>query len=354
MTPSLLPHPDSALPAIGDAPIADGRKSGLMDMIEQQPEVSIAINLLAPGIQLRAGGTDPAHVRLLADAADSVRLPGILVQKNNSRVIDGKHRVEVAKLRGELAIRARIADCTDAEALVLAIQSSMLHGLPLSRADRICGAKRVLAAHPDLSDRAVAAVTGLSAKPIASFRNSLADDAQFSGKRLGRDGKRHPIMPAEGRRRASEYIAAHPEASLRQIAREADVSLGTAHVIKSLGTAHVIKEKALSEAPAPMSPVRPSAVAVAGGSGPWNWPAISARLASDPALRYTEGGRSFLRWMSGHCLGENEWQEFVDAIPERWLPDISKIAVGMSEEWRQFAEKLGTKAQASAENSYSA
>ena len=346
MALSLLPSPNSAFPTIGDAPIANGSNGDLMGMIEGLPEVSIPISLLMPGIRLRAGGTDPAHVRLLADAADSARLPGILVQKSSSRVIDGKHRIEVAKLRGESAIRARIVDCTDAEALVLAIQANTLHGLPLSRADRISGAKRVLAAHPDWSDRAVAGVTGLSAKSIASFRNSLADDSRFSGKRLGRDGKRHPIMPAEGRRRASEYIVAHPEASLRQIAREADVSLGTAHVIK---------EKMLGETPAPVSPVRPSAgarsvrpSAAARDAGPPNWPTILAMLASDPSLRYTDGGRAFLRWMSGHCLGENEWQEYVDAIPGRWLPEITKVAVGMSEEWRQFAEKLGTRRQASA------
>jgi hypothetical protein len=344
MTLSLLPSLNSASPTIGAAPISNDSKGYLMDMIEQLPEVSIPIGLLAPGIQLRAAGTDPAHVRLLADAADSIRLPGILVQKNNSRVIDGKHRVEVAKLRGEPAIRAQIIDCTDTEALVIAIQSNTLHGLPLSRTDRMSGAKQVLAAHPDWSDRAVAGVTGLSAKSIAAFRNSLADDAQFSGKRLGRDGKRHPTMPAEGRRRAREYIAAHPGASLRQIAREADVSLGTAHVIK---------EKALSEAPAPLSPVGPSAVGPSADAGGHSarlrsWATISARLASDPSLRYTESGRTFVRWMNGHCLGESEWQEFVDAIPERWLPEISKIALGMSEEWRQFAEKLGTKVQATA------
>src|ERR1039458_10339815 len=138
------------------------------------PEVSVPISLLVPGFHLRQEGTDPAHVRLLADAAGSVQLPSILVQKSGSRIIDGLHRLEVAKLRGEWAISARIVDCTDSEALVLAIKTNTLHGLPVSRADRISGAKRMLAAHPDWSDRAVAGITGLSAKSIASLRNSAS------------------------------------------------------------------------------------------------------------------------------------------------------------------------------------
>jgi ParB-like chromosome segregation protein Spo0J len=323
--------------------------------VEQFPEISILLEMLVPGIQLRAGGTDPVHVRLLADAAGAVRLPSILVQKNGCRVIDGKHRVEAAKLLGQSVISARVIDCTDAEALVLAMKSNTLHGLPLSRVDRICGAKRVLASHPDWSDRSVASVAGLSAKSIASIRKSMADEGRPAPeKRLGRDGKRHPITPAEGRRRTVEYIVAHPDASLRQIAREADVSLGTAQVIKEKlrcgnesvfavskdqggprrsGSAH------LAEGPAPAAQSSP--VPTARGGEVLAWQAISAKLANDPSLRYTQSGRSFLQWMGRHCLYEGEWREFVDAIPLHWLPEVAKVAVSMSEEWRQLAERLG-------------
>src|SRR6202030_599911 len=61
--------------------------------VEQLPEISILLDMLVAGIQLRAGGTDPVHVRLLADAASAARLPSILVQKSGCRIIDGKHRV---------------------------------------------------------------------------------------------------------------------------------------------------------------------------------------------------------------------------------------------------------------------
>ncbi len=383
MTIMMTSDASSDQTGMDDAAISPSGNTDPMTMVELLPEVSVPIHLLTPGFHLRQEGTDPAHVRLLADAAGSVQLPAILVQKSGSRIIDGLHRVEVAKLRGEWNINARVVDCTDSEALVLAIRSNTLHGLPLSRADRIAGAKRVLAAHADWSDRAVAAITGLSAKSVASLRNSSTWDTQFTGKRLGRDGKRHPVLPTEGRRRAAEYIKAHPEASLRQIARETDVSLGTVHDVKDKlrrGLAPVPPLAGTQEAPvtpvAPLASVPPAdqtavgrATARAAGdprsglqsqpSAPVRairtdarpvrrlaWPMISAKLAGDPSLRYTEGGRAFLRWMAGHCLGADEWREFIDAIPQHWLPEVGRIAASMSEEWAQFAERLGTKLEA--------
>lgn len=362
-----------------------------MALIDQLPEVSVPVSSLVPGFHLRQDGTDAAHVRLLADAAGSARLPSILVQQRGTRIIDGMHRVEVAKLRGEWNIRARIVDCTDEEALVLAVKSNTLHGLPLTRADRISSAKRILADHADWSDRSVAVITGLSAKAIASLRNSSTGETPFYGKRLGRDGKRRPIVPSEGRRRAAEYINAHPEASLREVARETDVSLGTVHDVRErirrgedqhgqvpgrparraaaaqgelatpYGPGPVTTEpastgpvmmRAATTGPAPVGPVvtsppvRAIHAAAARGAPRVAWSAVAAKLAGDPTIRYTEGGRAFLRWMSGHSMQSDEWREFVDAIPQHWLDEVSRIAVSMSEEWRQFADRLGNKMEA--------
>jgi hypothetical protein len=325
----------------------------------------VPVSSLIPGFHLRQDGTDAAHVRLLADAAGSARLPSILVQRRGTRIIDGMHRVEVAKLRGEWNIRARIVDCTDEEALVLAVKSNTLHGLPLTRADRISSAKRILADHADWSDRSVAVITGLSAKAIASLRNSSTGETPFYGKRLGRDGKRRPIVPSEGRRRAAEYINAHPDASLREVARETDVSLGTVHDVRERirrgedqhgqvpgrpapravtaqtelapadGLAPVAAEPA-STAPAVMGPavmgpavmgpapagpvatsppIRAIHAAVAARSAQRvAWSAVATKLAGDPTIRYTEGGRAFLRWMSGHSMQSDEWRQFADRL----------------------------------------
>src|SRR3954451_14265854 len=347
-----------------------------MALIDQLPEVSVPVSSLVPGFHLRQDGTDAAHVRLLADAAGSARLPSILVQRCGTRIIDGMHRVEVAKLRGEWNIRARIVDCTDEAALVLAVKSNTLHGLPLTRADRISSAKRILADHADWSDRSVAVITGLSAKAIASLRNSSTGEIPFYGKRLGRDGKRRPIVPSEGRRRAAEYISAHPDASLREVARETDVSLGTVHDVRErmrrgeeqhehvpgrpAGPAAAAQtELAPADAPGPVTaesastgpavmraapvgptpegpvvtspPIRALHAAVAARGAPRvAWSTVATKLAGDPTIRYTEGGRAFLRWMSGHSMQSDEWREFVDAIPQHWLDEVSRIAVSMS------------------------
>lgn len=360
MTITMTSDVDFELAEISDSAFANNGNPDPMQMIEQLPEISVPIGSLVPGFHLRQEGTDSAHVRLLADAAGSVELPSILVQKRGSRIIDGMHRIEVAKLRGEWNIAARIVDCTDDEALVVAIKSNTLHGLPLTRADRISSAKRILGAHVDWSDRAVAGITGLSAKAIASLRNSSVGDTQFDGKRLGRDGKRRPVMPAESRRRAAEYIHAHPEASLREVARETDVSLGTVHDVRERirrGADHAagavvrpLEQVAGTSAPA-FTAVTPSPVRVIPGPGARHaqrlaWPMISAKLAADPALRYTDGGRAFLRWMGSHSMQSDEWREFIDAIPQHWLDDVSRIAAAMSEEWRHFAERLGSKREA--------
>jgi ParB-like chromosome segregation protein Spo0J len=365
-SPAAASDPGRGLAVVADAV---GPDVDSMTAIERLPDVSVPISLLVPGFHLRREGTDAAHVRLLADAAGSVQLPPILVQRNGSRVIDGLHRIEVAKLRGERNIRARIVDCTDKEALVLAVRSNTLHGLPLSRTDRIASAKMILAAHADWSDRAVAGITGLSAKSVASLRNSATGGAEFAGKRLGRDGKRRPLAPAEGRRRAAEYITAHPEASLRQIARETDVSLGTVHDVRDKlrrGADYAAGPVAPQPAQTPVSlrvagrpapdrgpATRPAAApalvqaihSVAGvrRRPAMAWPMVSSKLASDPSLRYTEGGRAFLRWMAGHSMQADEWREFIDAIPQHWVRDVFRIAAGMSEEWRLFAERLENK-----------
>ncbi len=333
----------------------------LKNLVEKLPERNVPISALAPGFYLRQGGINAVHVQLLVGAAGSADLPPILVQERGWRVIDGMHRLEAAKLRGDGSINARFLDCTDKEALVLAIKSNTMHGLPLSKADRISGAKRVLAAHPDWSDHAVAGIAGLSAKTIASLRNRSADGTQFSSKRLGRDGRRRPVTAGEGRRRAAEYIHAHPDAPLRQVARETDVSLGTVHDVRARirrGTDPERNRRRLSAeriAEHPATGASPGLPASVNGislqrnrqnNAPPAWSGISAKLANDPAIRYTEGGKEFLRWMALGAAHADEWREFIDAIPVHWLSAIASIAESVSEEWSQFAERLRSKQEA--------
>jgi ParB-like chromosome segregation protein Spo0J len=335
-----------------------GQHHDPLSEFDHVPEQQVPIASLVPGFYLRESGTSAAHVQALAEVAASSPLPPVLIQRNGLRIIDGMHRLAAARLRQQQHISARLIDCTDAEALVLAIKANIQHGLPLTRADRISGAKRVLAAHPDWSDRAVAEIAGLGGRTIAVLRNRSSSEDMQPDKRLGRDGKRRPMVAADGRRRAVDYIQAHPEAPLREVAREVDVSLGTVHDVRERLRRGTDPIACATRPPCPSASTDPHAVtAPQRGSGPagptppptWprrgeqvSWPAVAPKLASDPTLRYTEGGRAFIRWMTLHALHVDQWVEFVDAVPEHWRDELGHVADTICGEWHMFAQQLKT------------
>nr|WP_062339564.1 ParB N-terminal domain-containing protein [Herbidospora sakaeratensis] len=313
---------------------------------------------LEPGVFVRGTGTDPTHVRMLAEAASLSALPAILVQESNSRIVDGMHRFEAAKLRGEETIQVRLINCSDQDAFILAVKANTWHGLPLSRADRMAGAKQIVEWHPDWSDRAIGAATGLSAKTIAGIRRQTTDDTPQLGKRLGRDGKRRPLTAAEGRRRAAEYIALNPNASLRQIAREADVAPATAQDVRARirreAEAAALRATAPArgdgtDLPGTLSPTNlwppsegssPTSRAIRTDSSPLSWSTLSPKLANDPSLKYSERGRAFIGWMAMHVINAGEWKNFLDAIPAHWTWDLSVVADQTVADWMAFAEEL--------------
>lgn len=342
-----------------DSANPDGGHNSPVGDIDRLPVSDLPVRSLRAGSFMRGAGVNSAHVRLLADGADPAALPPILVQKSNLRIIDGMHRLEAAKLRGESRIRVRLVDCSNEEAYILAVKSNTLHGLPLARADRIAGAERILAWHPDWSDRAVGVATQLSAKTVAGIRQRLADGVPQFSKRLGRDGKRRPVVNSEGRRRAVDYLTARPDASLREVARAVDVSLGTVHDVRvkmrqgldplavriSRPSGEESQEAASAAMTGPPAARHPSASepgerhALQNDQQP-TWSAVSARLANDPSIKYAEVGRNFIRWMAAHILSGGEWKEFIDTIPPHWLNEVSLVAENASVEWRDFAEQL--------------
>jgi ParB-like chromosome segregation protein Spo0J len=326
-----------------------------VDIVDRLPVFRLPMSSLGPGFFLRQVGTDASHVQLLADAASSGELPAILVQKSSLRVVDGMHRIAAAKLRGEDSINARFVDCSDDEAFLLAVKSNTLHGLPLSRADRVAGAQRILEGHGDWSDRAVAAATGLSAKTIASLRHHSEGEVRELDKRLGRDGKWRPVRGTEGRKRVAEYLTARPDASMREVAREADVSLGTVHDVRAR-LRRGLDPTTVGRRPSQDRAANGSATDTGrDGSSPRNgtglhtrrpcslapsWPEISPKLANDPTIRYTENGRKFVRWMATRIMSQGEWKEFVEAVPAHWTKDISLVAESVSAAWLEFADRL--------------
>ncbi len=342
-----------------DNELAASETSDRFDLrnFEKIPARDVPVNALSPGPHLRQGGTNSAHVQLLIDAANSSELPPILVQEDGWRLIDGAHRLEAAKLRGDHTIKARFLDCTDSEALVLAMKANTSHGLPLAKAERISGAKQVLTTHPDWSDRAIAGITGLSAKTISTLRSRSPGALDPGTKRVGRDGRQRPITASDGRRRAAEYISAHPNAPLRQVAKETEVSLGTVHDVSARLRHGVSPERNGHRTPGRLAihPASRTAATIAPSTTPTplrrknhtdpppTSAGIAGKVANDPAIRYTDGGREFLRWMTLHASDPDRWRDFASTIPAHWHSVIAPIADSISKEWGQFADRLSAK-----------
>ena len=168
--------------------------------------------------------------------------------------------------------------------------------------------------------------------------------------RVGRDGRRRPVRGSEGRRRAARFITARPTASLREITREAGVSLGTARDVRECmreGINPVLPEpQAAGTSPAPASlralpsPARPAF----GDPRPCGWPAILAKLSKDPGLRYTNQGRELLRWIERYLIKPDELSRALDIVPSRWASEIAQAARACGNEWRKFAQDVEERA----------
>lgn len=202
--------------------------------IESHPVVRVRLGDLRLEDSPRSSGEDMEHVHLLADVDGP--LPPITVHRPTMRVIDGAHRVRAAQLNGSDEIEARLLDCPGDSAFVLAVRANITHGLPLSHADRAAAAARIVACHPEWSDRAVAAVTGISDKTVCRIRSrSLGDGTppgKASDKRLGRDGRSRPLDSGLRRLQAAAMINDKPAAGLREVARATGLSTATVHDVR--------------------------------------------------------------------------------------------------------------------------
>lgn len=300
----------------------------------------------------RLAGEDVRHVRLLAEA--SAQLPPILVHRQTMQVIDGMHRVRAASLRGEKAIEAVFFDGDAGAAFVQAVRANIAHGLPLPLADRRAAAARILSSHGDWSDRAIAAVTGLSAVSVRAIRGRATDRFEQSNTRRGRDGRVRPLDPGEGRRRAAKVLAERPGAALREVARLAGVSVSTARDVRRRFMAGEDPVPGEHRAGGRIGVPRPgpAAVAAARDARPARdaraSAAILAGLQRDPSLRYSERGRTMLRWLEAHLVSTSDWSRVVDAVPANCSYPVSELAAGCARAWARLAAELrakGTRAE---------
>lgn len=315
----------------------------------------------------RLQGEDESHVRLLAQATDE--LPPILVHRQTMRVLDGMHRVRAAKLRGQWSIRAVFFDGDADTAFVQAVVANVAHGLPLSLADRRAAAGRILRSHPGWSDRAIAAVAGLSPATVRSLRRRASagratDSTVQLPTRLGRDGRVRPLDASEGRRRAASLLAEQPEASLREIARAAGVAAATVRDVQRRirngedpvpnrrrnGSRTVAGCETTGSEPVTTEPIARSTGTATRNGGPTAWPppamrppdVVLAGLLSDPSLRYSDSGRALLRWLDAHMVTPVDWSRVSNAMPPHCALAIAEFAAACARAWTGIAEDLMT------------
>ncbi len=322
--------------------------------------MDIPIADIVAGNYIRAFGISEEHVQILADCDEE--LPPILVQKQSLRVIDGMHRILAAELRGRTEIRARLMDIGDANAFLYSISANIAHGLALSLSDRRNAAVQIIRLYPDWSDRAVARAAGLSGKTVSALRARQSSVAP-PGRRLGLDGRARPVNSAAGRAIAQDLLAKKPEASLREIAKEAGISPGTVRRVRaglqgkaeqrpSNGDAsvRVVRRRETRErnsAPTPSVPT-PSADNPSFGPTAADCEAILEILRNDPSLRYRDTGRGLLQLLHHQRPVLARTTKIMDAIPPHCRPAVAVLARIYAQGWLELAQNLEETASRSA------
>jgi AcrR family transcriptional regulator len=314
--------------------------------LDHGPTVIVPIMNLMPADTPRIDGESDEHIRMLADI--DADIPPIVVHRPTMRVIDGMHRLRAAMLRGEDTIEVRFFDGTEADAFVLAVELNSGHGLPLSQVDRSAAAARIVGSHPHWSDRVIATLTGVSAKTVAAIRSRATAEIPQLHSRIGRDGRVRPYSTAQGRRLAGKLMAETPDMSLRDVAKESGVSVGTVRDVRrriGLGLDPVPPKQRMTEL-AEQGTERPAVLSL-GTRATVSIPVADAlpilleQLKKDPSLRLSEVGRSLLRLLDAHSIPMATWTRLMESVPSHASAAVAGLAMSCADSWRQFAEQLG-------------
>jgi ParB-like chromosome segregation protein Spo0J len=332
------------------------RDKGLWDA----PVELVPVKRLAVAYTPRVAGEDEEYARTLAES--EAQLPPILVHRPTMTVIDGVHRLRAASLKGHEHIAVRYFDGTETDAALLSVAANVAQGRPLSLEDRTAAAEQIFASHPHWSDRAVAAVAGLSARKVAQIRRHNTADITQTGLRTGRDGRVRPLSSARGRELAGKLIRENPGASLRQIAKQAGISPATvADVrdrlrrgddpvpVRQRLTAVQVTDVTPDEEPPERPPLRavpsvPKTITHSqrhcGVKHPAELLTIFESLRRDPSLRLNEAGRSVLRMLDACAAVARDRHRIVASIPAHCKESVSELADGYSVIWQLFADDL--------------
>ena len=283
----------------------------------------------------RLAGENREHIKMLAEFIDE--FPPILVHRPSMRVIDGMHRLLATRLCGRQEIDVQFFDGEEEDIFIISVHENIVHGLPLSLADRKAAAARIVEVHPDWSDRLIASIIGLSHKTIATIRTkpqcATGENAQLRARR-GYDGRVRPLSSSEGRRLAADLLKGDPTASLRAVASKAGISPGTVRDVRDRlkrGLDPVLGQQGQRGRSSSKDADCPPQL---------DMPTILQRLRSDPALRFSETGRSILRHLHHSTDNAMAFGQFVDKVPHHRAATIAELALANAELWRHIAVQL--------------
>jgi hypothetical protein len=151
-----------------------------------------------------------------------------------------------------------------------------------------------------------------------------------------------------GRQLAADYLACHPEASLREIAAAVGISPGTARDVRT--------RLSRGDDPVPTAAVenrdmhrrlgftQPRSTSI-DLSHPADVNPVLAMLFKDPALRMNDTGRELLRWLQLHAVNSIDIAKVVETVPDYCVEHLVQLATRCSANWARIAHDLAQSAQ---------
>jgi hypothetical protein len=263
----------------------------------------------------------------------SEALGPVIVHRQTMRVLYGIEHVWDQHMRQRSTVSAYLFDGGVEEALIFSIQVRIRYGIKPPLADRRAAALYLITSPRHWSDRAIAGMVGLSAKTVGSIRRTQTGPPAEPAVRQGQDGRLRPADGRAGWRRAKSLAEEFPNASVREIARQASVSVGTAFAVRRKHTAENRLEADGDEChhdeqrASPVSHIR--------------------RLHQDPQLKYNEKGRRLITLLTKHHISSEELSNIIDVVPDHLLDVVAQVASRYAEEWRRVATRSAGAAKAS-------
>lgn len=144
--------------------------------------------VIDPNVLLR--GLDDRHVTRLAECWP---LDPILVAEDMT-LLDGLHRMAAGRHLGVHQLAARVLAGDRPALLAVAFAANCAPYFPLTARQRAEAGRRLLEGEPELSDRTIARILGISPTTVGRLRRTVVADGGIApDRRIGMDGKAYTV-----------------------------------------------------------------------------------------------------------------------------------------------------------------